>query len=88
MLLCNMLFTTDELSELAKETFGEEEGLSFMEKFNSIIEKTGDGINKFIEPTKSFFINLGKKKQKKDKEFDFSDLETKIKEKIKNEKAQ
>lgn len=83
MMLCNMLYTTDELNELAIEAFGKDEGKSFMDKFNSIISSTDDSIDKFISPTKSFFINIGKKKQNKDGNFDFSDIENKIKTKEK-----
>jgi hypothetical protein len=79
MLLCNMLFTTEELNELAKEAFGETEGKSFMEKYNSIIKSVDSGIEKFIYPIKNFFIKLGERKIKKDGNLNFDDIEEKIK---------
>ena len=82
MLLCNLLLTTEELNSLAKEAFGETEGKSFMEKFNSIISSVDGGIEKFIYPFHNFFIRLGKRKMKKDGNLNFDDIEEKIKNKI------
>jgi hypothetical protein len=84
MLMCNLLFTTEELNELAKEAFGETEGKSFMEKFNSIVKSADSGIEKFIYPIKNFFIKLGKRKMEKDGNLNFSDIEKKIKAKNKS----
>lgn len=82
MYLCNILFTTEELKDLAIEVFGEKEGTSFIEKFNKIVGSTPKNIEKFIIPVKRFFIKIGKKKSNKELEANLSKLEEKIKAKI------
>ena len=82
MYLCNTLFTTEELKDLAIEAFGEKEGTSFIEKFNLILGSIDSSIEKFIFPVKEFFIKIGKKKSNKDLDNKLSKLEEKIKSKI------
>ena len=82
MYLCNTLFTTEELKDLAIEVFGEKEGTSFIEKFNLILGSIDSSIEKFIFPVKEFFIKIGKKKSNKDLDNKLSKLEEKIKSKI------
>lgn len=82
MYLCNTLFTTKELKKLAIETFGEEKGISFIEKFNLILSSIDNSIEKFVFPVKEFFIKIGKKKSNKDLDNKLSKLEEKIKSKI------
>ena len=82
MYLCNTLFTTEELKDLALDVFGEKEGTSFIEKFNKIVGSTPKNIEKFIIPVKRFFIKIGKKKSNKELEANLSKLEEKIKAKI------
>ncbi len=82
MYLCNTLFTTEELKDLAIEVFGEKEGTSFIEKFSKLVRTHDKNIEKFIIPVKRFFIKIGKKKSNKELDANLSKLEEKIKAKI------
>ncbi len=82
MFLCNMVFTSDELLELSIELFGEEEGKSFMEKYDDIVRKSTSHIMPYVAPIRKFFMKIGRKQEKNNKKFDFSKLTAKIEKRI------